>query len=149
MPTPHSGQPHRRDREARDPFGSAGKAEPLGRRRFDGDAADVEAGDLGDAGAHRLAVRADLRRFADERRVEMDDRAARGVGDFAGAICEASAGAAGECARSGGETVRDIERDIFLSKTEIDAMIFSDDKSDPWMAPTRCLAAGRRERTSA
>ena len=43
------------------PFAAAGKAEPLGRRRLDGDAADIEARDLGDAGAHRLAVRADLR----------------------------------------------------------------------------------------
>ena len=36
----------------------------------------VEAGDLGDPRPHRLPVRADLGRFADQRRVEMDDDAA-------------------------------------------------------------------------
>ena len=55
-----------------------GKSQPLGRRRLDGDAADVEAGDPGDAGAHRFAMRADLRRLANERRIEADgDPAAR------------------------------------------------------------------------
>ncbi len=71
-----SGQPHGRRRETGDAFAAPGKAELLARRRLDRDAADIEAGDLGDTAAHRLAVRADLRRFADERRVEMDDRAA-------------------------------------------------------------------------
>ena len=51
------------------------KPSRFGRRRLDRDAADVNAGDLGDAGAHRLAMRTDLGRLADERRVEMDDEA--------------------------------------------------------------------------
>ena len=58
------------------PFGAAGEAELLAGRRLDRDPAGVDAGDLGDPGAHRLAVRPDLRRFADERRVEIDDGAA-------------------------------------------------------------------------
>ena len=37
---------------------------------------DVEPGDFGHAGAHRLAMRADLRRFANERRVEIDNQTA-------------------------------------------------------------------------
>ena len=67
-------QPHRRRREARDSLAAAGEAEPLGRRRLHCDAADINSGDFGDARAHRLAMRADLRRF--QRRVEMDDEAA-------------------------------------------------------------------------
>jgi hypothetical protein len=35
-----------------------------------------------------------------------------------------------------------------LRKTEIDAMIFRDGKLDPWIAPARCLAAGRKETKS-
>ena len=69
-------EPHRRRRQASDPFGAAGEAELLAGRRLDRDPAGVDAGDLGDPGAHRLAVRPDLRRFADQRRVEMDDGAA-------------------------------------------------------------------------
>src|ERR1700740_311740 len=71
-----SREPHGRRGETGDAFATPGKAELLARRRLDRDAADIEARDLGDAGAHRLAVRADFRRFTDERRVEVDDRAA-------------------------------------------------------------------------
>src|SRR5271166_5207774 len=60
-------QPHRRRRNAGDAFGAAGEAQALRRRRLDRDAADVEASDLGDAGAHGVAMRADLRGFADQR----------------------------------------------------------------------------------
>src|SRR5204862_2599910 len=42
-------------RGRRNAFLAAGKAEPFTGRRLDGDARDVEPGDLGDAGAHGIA----------------------------------------------------------------------------------------------
>ena len=55
---------------------AAREAEALGGRRLHGDAPDRHARDLGDPGAHRVAVRADLRSLADDGEVEMRDHAA-------------------------------------------------------------------------
>src|SRR5271157_1205399 len=74
--TPRLGQSRRRRREARDSLSAPGESEALGRRRLDADASDVEAGDFGHPLAHRLAIGTDLGRFADERRVEIDDQPA-------------------------------------------------------------------------
>ena len=74
-----SRQAYRRRRQTGDPLAAAGKPEPLGRRRLDRDAADVKAGDLRHAGAHRLAVRADLGRFADQRRSRWTMKPPRGA----------------------------------------------------------------------
>src|SRR5437868_8497739 len=59
-----------------DAFLAAGKAEPLAGRCLDGDARDVETGDLGDAGAHGIAQWPDLRALADHRDFEIGDPAA-------------------------------------------------------------------------
>src|SRR3954451_6863286 len=59
-----------------DAFLTAGKAEPLAGGRLDRDARDVDAGDLGDARAHGIAQRADLRPLADQRDLEIGDPAA-------------------------------------------------------------------------
>ena len=69
-------------RGTRCPRARPAKPRPLGGRRLDRDAGDVDAGDFGDAGAHRLAIGADLRRFANERRVEMDEEAAARANAF-------------------------------------------------------------------
>src|SRR3954466_11816170 len=55
--------PGKADRGARrggDAFLAAGKAEPFAGGRLHRDTRDVEPGDLGDAGAHGVAERADL-----------------------------------------------------------------------------------------
>src|SRR6202035_5187469 len=49
-----------------DAFLASGKAEPLAGGRLDGDARDIDAGDLCNAGAHDVAQRADLRTLADQ-----------------------------------------------------------------------------------
>src|SRR4051812_15858601 len=59
-----------------DAFLAAGKAQPLTGRCLDGDARDVEPGDLGDAGAHDIAQRPDLGPLADHRHFEIRDPAA-------------------------------------------------------------------------
>src|SRR4030088_2398340 len=59
-----------------DAFLAAGKAEPLAGGRLDGDARNVDAGDLGNARAHDVAQRADLRALADQRDLEIGDAAA-------------------------------------------------------------------------
>src|ERR1700709_2314818 len=59
-----------------DAFLAAGKAKPLAGGRLCGDARDVDAGDLGNACAHGVAQRADLRAFADQRDLEIGDAAA-------------------------------------------------------------------------
>src|SRR4051794_40926705 len=63
-------------RGGRDAFLATGEAEPLAGRRLDGDAGDVDPGDLGDARAHDVAQRADLRPLADHRHLEIGDAAA-------------------------------------------------------------------------
>ena len=72
-------QVERREREAGDAFAPAGEAQPLRRRRLDADASDRDPGDFGDPRAHRLAMRADLRRLADQqsRRDARSSRRAR------------------------------------------------------------------------
>src|SRR6476469_5775913 len=57
-------------RGRRDAFLAAGEAEPLAGRRLDGDARNVEPGDLGDARTHGVAQRSDLGAFADQRDFE-------------------------------------------------------------------------------
>src|SRR4051794_11082903 len=59
-----------------DAFLAAGKAESLAGGRLDGDAGDVDARDLGNARAHGVTQRADLRPFADQRNLEVGDPAA-------------------------------------------------------------------------
>src|SRR6185436_3968278 len=73
------GQTNSGGRGGGDAFLAAGKAEPFAGRRLDGDARDVEPGDLGNAGAHDIAQRANLRALADHRDFEIGDpTAARG-----------------------------------------------------------------------
>src|SRR5438876_12416155 len=48
-------------RGRRDAFLAAGKAEPFAGGRFDSDTRDIEPGDLGNARAHGVAQRPDLR----------------------------------------------------------------------------------------
>src|ERR1700675_5130049 len=59
-----------------DAFFAPGKAEPLAGRRLDGDARDIDAADLGNARAHGVAQRSDLRTLADHRDFEIGDAAA-------------------------------------------------------------------------
>src|SRR6188768_3595716 len=53
-------------RSGRDAFLAAGEAEPLAGRCFHSDTGDVDAGDLGNARAHGIAQRPDLRPLADQ-----------------------------------------------------------------------------------
>src|SRR5260370_37636507 len=59
-----------------DAFLAPGKAEPLAGRGLHGDPGDTDAGDLGDARAHGVAQRSDLRTLADHRDLEIRDTAA-------------------------------------------------------------------------
>ena len=59
-----------------DAFLAAGEAQPLAGRRLDRDAGDVDPGDLGNARAHHVAQRPDLRTLADHRDFEVGDPAA-------------------------------------------------------------------------
>src|SRR5882757_153671 len=63
-------------RGGRDAFLAAGEAEPLAGGCLHGDARDVHARDIGDARAHRVAQRTDLRPFADQGDFEIGDAAA-------------------------------------------------------------------------
>src|SRR5947208_7735045 len=63
-------------RSRRNAFLAAGKAEPFAGGRFDGDTRDIEPGDLGDAGAHGIAQRANLGTLANQRDLEVGDAAA-------------------------------------------------------------------------
>src|SRR4029453_520865 len=56
-----------------DAFLSPGEAEPLAGRGLDGDARDVEPGDLGDAPTHGIAQRTNFRTLADHRDFEIGD----------------------------------------------------------------------------
>ena len=58
------------------PSRAAGEAELLAGGRLDADAVDRDAGDLGDARAHGVAMRADLRGLAHDGDIEMGDAAA-------------------------------------------------------------------------
>src|ERR1019366_174339 len=62
-----------------DAFLAAGETETFAGGRLDGDARDVQPGDLGDPRAHGVAQGADLRPLADQRHFQMGDAsAARG-----------------------------------------------------------------------
>ena len=58
------------------PFAAPGEAELLAGGRLHADTRRRDAGDLGDARAHGVAVRADPRRLADDRDIEMRDASA-------------------------------------------------------------------------
>src|SRR5262249_5713394 len=58
------------------PFATPGKAEPLAGRCLDAYALDADPGQVGDVGAHAVAVLSDARGFAHDREVEMRDAAA-------------------------------------------------------------------------
>ena len=57
----------------RDAFAPTGEAQPLGRRGLHAHSVTVDAGDARDALDHGLAMRADARRLADQREIEMHD----------------------------------------------------------------------------
>src|SRR6202035_4022486 len=59
-----------------DAFLAAGEAEPFAGGRLDGDARDVDPGDLGDARAHGVAQWPDLGALADQRDLEIGNAAA-------------------------------------------------------------------------
>ena len=73
---PGPGQPHRGGRHRGDAFLAAGEAELLAGRGLHRDALDRHLGDLGDPLSHRVAVRPDARRLADDGDIEMRDPAA-------------------------------------------------------------------------
>ena len=73
------GQPDGGIGERRHAFAAAGEAHLLAGGRLHADALDRHAGDLGDARAHRVAMRADARRLADDGDVEMGDAPAAGA----------------------------------------------------------------------
>src|SRR4029079_7206213 len=86
-----------------DAFLAAGEAKPLAGRCLDGDPRDIEPGDLGDAGAHGIAQRPDLRAFADHRDFEIGDPAAT-RGDAIDGIFEELVGRGGlHCGSLGGK----------------------------------------------
>src|SRR5262245_30629600 len=58
-------------RSCGDAFLATGEAQPFAGRRLHRNAGNVESGDLGDAGAHDVAQRSDLRTFADHRDFEI------------------------------------------------------------------------------
>src|SRR4051812_9674215 len=70
------GKTNGRARGCGDAFLAAGEAEPFAGGRLHRDARDVEPGDLGDARAHGVAQRSDLRPLADQRNLEIGDAAA-------------------------------------------------------------------------
>ena len=88
-----------------DAFAPPGEAEALGGRGLDGDATDVEASDLRDRLADDVAMRADLRRLADDRRVEMGDQPAAG-GDARDSIFQEDVGRSAFPAHVRGRKVR-------------------------------------------
>ena len=65
-----------RGRLCRDALAPAGKAELFRGRRLDRNTTGRQPADFRDPGTHGLPVRADLRRLADERQVDMGDLAA-------------------------------------------------------------------------
>src|SRR5262249_32275156 len=70
------GQADGRSRHGGNAFAASGEAELLAGGRLDADAIDRDAGDLGDALAHGVAMRTDLRGLAHDGEIEVDDAAA-------------------------------------------------------------------------
>ena len=77
--SPSPGQPHRGGREGDDAFAAAGEPHLLAGGGLDRHALLRHAGNLGDPRAHGVAMRADARRLADHRDVEMRDQPAAGA----------------------------------------------------------------------
>src|SRR5215216_6201109 len=75
-PSPGPGQADRRGRHRDDAFPASGEAELLAGRGLHGDAVHRDVGDLGNALADRVAVRADPRGLADDGQIDVRDLAA-------------------------------------------------------------------------
>ena len=153
-------QSDRRDGLGGDAFAAAGEAEPLGRRRLDANPPTRQPQQRGDPRAHGVAMRADLRRLADDRDVDMVDPAARLLDQGAGMLDEQRRGGAAPLRVGGREMVADIaradraeqrvgdrvERDVGVAMAREALVVRDADAAEPERL-ARGEARGRRSRS--